>query len=210
MDRFTLARIQVLVNRVFRCRPCGETQGKDRVYFRFALRPNGIHIGTGTPDVLATPYDGVAFTSGQFLSVLVALRSCRNNGDGQLIHAVATLYCGETVVVNAVSSDILSVPDEHLTLRPFFGLAEVVRLRLVEVDTLNTIATGSQRDGVEDNRRRGISLAFPFGLAAEGDRTYRTLYRYHGQRQFIDTIFTRMCLIFNAIGVCSRDAAEAG
>ena len=101
------------------------------------------------------------------------------------------------------------MPVEHFALRPFFALTEVVRLCLVQVDTLDAVTAGRQRDGVINDSRTGVRLAVPLGLAAEDDRADSTLYGNYRQAQFIDTVFTCMCLIFNAVGVRSDDVAQA-
>ena len=140
-DAAVITGIEVFVDGVLWSRPSCETQSEDGVHFDFAFRPNGIYISTGTPDVLASPNDRVALTSGQLFRVLVALRSCRDDCYGQLIDAITTLNGCQTVVVNTVRGDVLTMPDEHLALRPLFALTEVVRLCFVEVDTLNPVAT---------------------------------------------------------------------
>ena len=140
-DAAVITGIEMLVDRILRSRPSCETQCEDGVHFDFAFRPNGIYIGTGTPDVLASPNDRVALTSGQLFCILIALRSCRDDCYGQLVDAITTLNGCQTVVVNTVRGDVLTMPDEHLALRPIFALTEIVRLRFVEVDTLYPVAT---------------------------------------------------------------------
>ena len=140
-DAAVITGIEMLVDRILWSRPSSETQCEDGVHFDFAFCPNGIYIGTGTPDVLASPNDRVALTSGQLFRVLVALRSSWDDRYGQLIDTITTLNGCQTVVVNTIRGDVLTMPDEHLALRPIFALTEVVRLCFVEVDTLNPVAS---------------------------------------------------------------------
>ena len=59
--RTVVAGVQVLIDRIFRCRPNGEMQGEDRVD---VLRAGFIHcidIHAATPDILTAPNDRVAF-----------------------------------------------------------------------------------------------------------------------------------------------------
>ena len=140
-DAAVITGIEVFVDGVLWSRPSSETQCEDGVHFDFAFRPNGIYISTGTPDVLTTPNDRVALTSGQLFRVLVALRSSWDDRYGQLIDAITTLNGCQTVVVNTIRGDVLTMPDEHLALWPIFAFTEVVRLRFVEVDTLNPVAS---------------------------------------------------------------------
>ena len=140
-DAAVVTGIEMLVDSVFRSRPSGKTQCEDRIHSLLAFRPNGIYISAGTPDVLASPNNRVALTSGQLFRVLVALRSRRDDRYGQLIDTITTLNGCQTVVVNTIRGDVLTMPDEHLTLRPIFALTEIVRLRFVEVDTLNPVAS---------------------------------------------------------------------
>ena len=199
----------MLIDRVLRSRPCRETQREDRIHFQLAVRPYRIHIRTRTPDFLATPGDRVAFAGRQLLGVLVGLRGGWDDRNGDLINAVTTLNGRQTVIIYAVRRDVLTVPVKHLALRPLFALAEVVRLRFVQVDSFDTVTTRRQRYGVINDCRIGVRRAVPFGLAAEHDRTNRTLYRYYRQGQFVNAVFACMCLIFNAIRVRSRDTAQA-
>ena len=60
-DSTVVTSVEVLVDSVFGSRPCGETQGKDRIVIDCVLR-NSVYIRTATPDVHATPNNGIAFT----------------------------------------------------------------------------------------------------------------------------------------------------
>ena len=112
--------VQVPDDRIFRCRPSGERQGEDRIHFVYTRGRNGIYIYTATPDILATPKDGVAFAGREFLCINIALWGSRDNRYRQLIHTVATLYGRLTVIVNTIGGDVLTMPDQYLTLRPVF------------------------------------------------------------------------------------------
>ena len=103
-------------DRIFRCRPCGEGQGEDRIDIVRACRINGIYIYTATPDVLTTPNDGVALTGRELFCVLVGLRSSRNDRHRDLIRAVAPVDGQAVVIIRSVGRDILSVPVKHRSL----------------------------------------------------------------------------------------------
>ena len=111
------AGVHVTDDRIFRCRPCGEGQGEDRIDIIRACRINGIYIYTATPYILAAPNDGVALTGREFLSVLVGLRSSRNDRHRDLIRAVAPVDGLAVVIICAVGRDVLSVPVKYRSLR---------------------------------------------------------------------------------------------
>ena len=127
------AGVQVYEVGVLRCRPNGETQGEDRIYFLASGRPDGIYVRTTGPDVLATPNNSVAFTSGELGCVLVGVRCSRNDGYFQFIDTVATGSCRLRVAVNTVGEDIKSVPVQYLALRQIAVLVAVERSSLVQV-----------------------------------------------------------------------------
>ena len=111
------AGVHVTDDRIFRCRPCGEGQGEDRIDIIRACRINGIHIDAATPDVLTAPNDGVALTGRELFCVLVGLRSSRNDRHRDLIRAVAPVDGQAVVIICAVGRDILSVPVKYRSLR---------------------------------------------------------------------------------------------
>ena len=81
---------------------------------------------------------------------------------------------------------------------------------LVQVDTLDAVTSGRQRDGVIHHGRFGVGLAVPSGLAAEEDRSYRALNRRNGQVQGVDTVFAGAGLVGIGVRVGTGDATEVG
>ena len=118
IDGSTLSTgVQVAVNRIFRCGPNGEAQREDGINLVVTGCPNRIHIRTTGPDVLATPDNGVAFTSGQLSCVLVGLRGSRNDSNLQFVDAVTTAGGRLYIAINAIREDVKSVPVEYFALR---------------------------------------------------------------------------------------------
>ena len=135
------AGVQVYEVSVLRSRPNGEAQGEDRIHLLASCRPNGIHIRTTGPDVLATPQDGVAFTSREFGRILVGMRGSRYDGHFQFIDTVAALCRGVHIAVNTVGEDIESVPVQYLALRQITVLVAVERSRFVQVHANDRVTT---------------------------------------------------------------------
>ena len=112
------------------------------------------------------------------------------------------------VVVCAIGRDILSVPVENRSLRQLLALFAVERVGLVQIDALDTVATGTQHNRVIYYRAVGVTLAFPYRLVAEDDRAYRALYRSNGQVQRIDAILAVTRLVSVGIGVRTCHTAQ--
>ena len=79
----------------------------------------------------------------------------------------------------------------------------MVRTLFIQVDTLDTVTSGRQRNRVIHDCRVVIRLAVPGRFAAEDDRTNRALYRDNGQMQDIDAVLAGTRLVSVRVGVRS-------
>ena len=178
---------------------------RDRVGF-----PNGIGIDAATRDQHVAPRNRLAFTSGTLFGIQVALRTGRNDCYRDLIGTVATVDGRVIVVERTVGRNGLTVPEQYCSLRQIFRLGVVVRGRLIQVDTLDTVAARRQRNRIINNGRTCVFLALPCGLVAEYDRTNRALYRRYRQVQREDTVFACAGLVANHVRVRACYLAQLG
>ena len=141
--------------------------------------------------------------------VLVGLRSGGNDCHAQLVDTVAAVLGLILVAVNAVGVDVYAVPVIYFALRQVFGLAEEIRVGLVQVDLNDTVASVGADHSVAYHSVVGVSYAFVGRLAAEVNCAIGALERFDSQVQGVDTVFQVAGLVFGGIDMLLADILVA-
>ena len=136
---------------------------------------------------------------------MVRLRSGGNDCHAQFIDTVAPVLRLVFVAIDAVGVDVYAVPVIYFALRQVFGLAEEIRVGLVQVDLNDTVASVGADHRVAYHSVVGVSHAFVGRLAAEVNCAIGALDRFDGQVQGVDTVFEVAGLVFGGIDMLFTD-----
>ena len=140
---------------------------------------------------------------------MVRLRSGGNDCHAQLVDTVAPVLRLVFVAIDAVGVDVYAVPVIYFALRQVFGLAEEIRVGLVQVDFNDTVASVGADHRVAYHSVVGVSHAFVGRFAAEVNCAIGALERFDSQVQGVDTVFQVAGLVFGGIDMLLADILVA-